>query len=122
LIRSLQLQLLSWLAALATLGAYTKGTLDAGLFAAAMVLGTLLFQARERLLGAPSPRGRRWVGDFLGATCAWGVVLLFRTQGAAARFPARLTLAALVVAALIPTFVFVSGRVARLVLARTRQP
>ena len=110
--RTFQLQLLSWLAALGTLGAHAKGTLDASLFAAAVVLGTLLLLARERLISPPIGRRARLAGELLGVLAAWGALVVFRAPGLAARFPPKLGASALVFAAMVPTMIFVLGRVA----------
>jgi hypothetical protein len=105
--RSLQIQVLSWLAALATLGAATKPTFDTILFATAFVFGTLLMHVRERMENvenkipvAPKLRGRA-----LGAMFAWGIVAIrhFTTI----HFPVRLSVSMLIAAAVIPTGIFV---------------
>ena len=103
--RSLQLQVLSWLAALASLGAATKPTFDTILFATAFVFGTLLMHVRERLEGK-QPVGPLLSGRALGAAFAWGVVALhhFATF---VKFPNRMTTSMLIAAAVIPTGIFV---------------
>lgn len=103
--RSLQLQVLSWLAALATLGAATKPTFDTILFATAFVFGTLLMHVRERLEGKQSTLPHL-SGRALGALFAWGVVAL-RHFAPMVRLPARMSVAMLIAAAVIPTGIFV---------------
>ncbi len=103
--RSLQLQVLSWLAALATLGAATKPTFDTILFATAFVFGTLLMHVRERLEGKQSTVAHLG-GRALGAVFAWGVVALHHFAPMV-RFPTRMTVPMLIAAAVIPTGVFV---------------
>ena len=102
--RSLQLQVLSWLAALATLGAATKPTFDTILFATAFVFGTLLMHVRERMEGklAAVPR---LSGRALGALFAWGIVALHH-YAPMIKFPNRMSVAMLIAAAVIPTGIF----------------
>jgi len=100
--RSTQIQVLSWLAGLASLGAATKPTFDTILFATAFVFGTLLMHVRERLDDAQSP-GQRLAGRVAGAMIAWGVVAVHHFTALGARFPARLSTAMLIAAAVVPT-------------------
>lgn len=115
--RSIQLQVLSWLAALATLGAATKPTFDTILFATAFVFGTLLMHVRERLEGK-LPLIPRLSGRAVGALIAWGVVAL-RHYATVIRFPNRLSVSMLIAAAVIPTGIF-AIETAMSVLARRR--
>lgn len=103
--RSLQLQVLSWLAALATLGAATKPTFDTILFAAAFVVGTLLMHVRERLEENKIAFKALMSGRVLGAMFAWGVVAL--RHFTALRFPPRMSVAMLIAAAVIPSGILV---------------
>lgn len=117
--RSTQLQVLSWLAALASLGAATKPTFDTILFATAFVFGTLLMHVRERLEG-PKPAAPRIAGTLLGGLIAWGFVAIRHFTAVGARFPARLSTAMLIAAAVVPTGIFVIECV--LTFARKRAP
>lgn len=102
--RSLQLQVLSWLAALATLGAATKPTFDTLLFATAFIFGTLLMHVRERLEDKVG-KTPRLVGHALGAAFVWGVVALRHLS--TLKFPPRMSVAMLIAAAVVPTGIFV---------------
>lgn len=123
--RSLQLQILSFLAALAALGAIAKPNIDTGLFACAFVLGTMLMQARDRVFGGETGKAaeRRGhiVGEMVGVIAAWGMALLRSTKWIAAHVPPRLTLTALIMAATVPSAIFVVGRVASLRARRRRR-
>lgn len=108
--RSLQVQILSWLAALATLGAATHPTFDTILFATAFVVGTLMMHVRERLEHPETRRAQRvghFLGRLLGASAAWAVVVVRHWTTLGQRFPARLSTAMLVAAAVIPTGIVV---------------
>ena len=59
--RSLQLQILTWLAGLAVVGAIARPSADAGLFAAAFVLGTALLRVRESWRWAELVQAKRAV-------------------------------------------------------------
>jgi hypothetical protein len=114
--RSLQIQVLSWLAALATLGAATKPTFDTLLFAAAFVLGTLLMHVRDRLEGKPQTIPHL-TGRAFGAVFAWAVVAL-RHFAPMIKFPPRMTVAMLIAAAVIPTGIFLVETSLALVVRR----
>lgn len=136
--RSLQNQLLAWLAALSVLGAALRPTFDTILFAIAFVFGTTMVFVRERL----EPRETRTVdslphlaGRLLGASIAWGVVGLRQFHGSAtggawthrlaalgARAPARLTTEVLIAAAAVPSAIvlFEGGRALLLRRGRAR--
>lgn len=103
--RSLQLQVLSWLAALSTLGAATKPTFDTLLFATAFVFGTLLMHVRERM-EEKQPVGPMLSGRALGVAFAWAAVAL-RHFAPVLKFPPRMTASILIAAAVIPTGIFV---------------
>jgi len=104
--RQTQLQVLSWLAALASLGAATKPTFDTILFATAFVFGTLLMHVRDRIDG-PKPVMPRIAGALLGALIAWGFVAVRHFTAIGALFPARMSTAMLIAAAVVPTGIFV---------------
>ena len=123
MIRSLQLQVLTWLAALAVLGAMGKSTLDTWLFAAAFVLGTLLLRVREgwkhaELAGkrsspwresvAPDIRDLRGLGESLGVMLAWGAALTRMHWSHDAQVPERLAVGTLVMAAIVPSLVLLT--------------
>ena len=120
--RSLQLQVLSWLAALASLGAATKPTFDTILFATAFVFGTLLMHVRERMEQGEGklPLGPKLTGRALGAAFAWGVVAV-RHFATMVKFPPRMSASMLIAAAVSPTGIFVV-ETALSVLARRRSP
>lgn len=101
--RSLQLQLLSFLAGLSTLGAVAHPTFDTILFATAFVFGTLLLHVRERL---EHRRGTTMgaIGKVIGAALPWGLAALRAwSPMVSSKFPPRLTAAMLVAAAIVPT-------------------
>ncbi len=100
--RTLQIQLLSWLAALATLGAAVHPTFDTILFAVAFVFGALVLHVRERLV-ADVPFVRMITGQIVGAVIAWGTVAVRAFSSLGARFPERLSAAMLIAAAVVPT-------------------
>jgi hypothetical protein len=104
--RSIQLQVLSWLAALASLGAAAKPSFDTILFATAFVFGTLLMHVRERLEDGPKPAAPRIAGRVVGALIAWGFVAVRHFTVIGARFPARLSTPMLIAAAVVPTGIF----------------
>jgi hypothetical protein len=118
--RSTQLQVLSWLAGLASLGAATKPTFDTILFATAFVFGTMLMHVRERLEGA-QPAGPRIAGRVLGAVIAWAFVAVRHFTVLGAQFPVRLTSAMLIAAAVVPTGI-VAIECALTYAARRRAP
>ncbi len=102
--KSLQLQVLSWLAGLATLGAALKPTFDTLLFAAAFVLGSILMHVRERLErieGEPKNAAHETIGKLLGVALAWGLVAA--RAFTALPLPARMSAAVLIAAAVVPT-------------------
>lgn len=108
--RSLQVQILSWLAALATLGAATRPTFDTILFATAFVVGTLMMHVRERLEHPETRHAQRFghlAGRVLGASAAWGVVAVRHFTTLGQRFPHRLSTPMLIAAAVIPTGIIV---------------
>lgn len=127
--RTIQIQVLSWLAALATLGAAVHPTFDTILFAVAFVFGALVLHVRERLVGE-TPFARVLAGQVVGAAMAWALVALRAFTAIGARFPAKLSAAMLVAAAVVPTGIVLvelalaaSRRVGRRVAARrTRVP
>lgn len=117
--RSLQLQVLSWLAALASLGAATRPTFDTILFAVAFAFGTLLMHVRERL-EEKQPLGPMLTGRALGAMFAWGAVAI-RHFAPLIEFPVRMTVPVLIAAAVIPTgILFVESALS--LRARRRPP
>lgn len=118
--RSTQITVLSWLAALASLGAATKPTFDTILFATAFVFGTLLMHVRERLEEGQQP-GPRLAGRVAGALFAWGFVVVRHFTALSAKFPPRLSTAMLIAAAVVPTGI-VAIEAALMVLARRRAP
>ena len=116
--RSLQLQVLTWLAALSVLGAMGKSTVDTWLFAAAFALGTVLLRVREgwkhaELAGkrdslwgqslTPEVRDLRALGESLGALLAWGAALARMHWPHVVHVPERLGVGTLVMAAIVPT-------------------
>jgi len=104
--RSLQVQLLSWLAALAILGAAMRPTFDTILFATAFVVGTVMMHVGERLAHPETRKASqvgRLAGRLLGASAAWGFVAMRHFTALGHRFPARLSTAVLIAAAVIPT-------------------
>jgi hypothetical protein len=111
--RSFQLQILTWLAGLAVVGALARPSLDTTLFAAAFVLGTALLRVRESWRWAElvqkgrafSPRVRdpRWLGDALGAAIAWSAAVTRARVPHVAWLPDRLDTATLALAAVFPT-------------------
>jgi hypothetical protein len=113
--RSLQLQLLGWLAALAVVGAIATPSTDAGLFAATFVVGAALLRVREswrweehverRRGSMRGLRDRRWMGDVLGASFAWSVVFARARFSGVSWIPRRLDIGTLVLAAAIPSVV-----------------
>jgi hypothetical protein len=110
---------LSWLAALASLGAATKPTFDTILFATAFVFGTLLMHVRERLEEDQLP-GPRLAGRVEGAMLAWGFVAVRHFTMLGAKFPPRLSTAMLIAAAVVPTGV-VAIEAALMFVARRRR-
>lgn len=122
--RSLQVQILSWLAALATLGAATRPTFDTILFATAFVVGTLMMHVRERLEHPETRKASqvgRAFGRVLGASAAWGAVALRHYSALGHRFPTRLSTAMLIAAAVVPTGIaLVEGALA--LIARRARP
>ena len=132
--RSLQLQLLSWLAGMALVGAIARPSVDAGLFAAAFVLGVSLLRVREswrwaelvegRRAGAdrssaPGVRDRRVLGDLIGACVAWGAVVARAKLPHLGVLPERLDAPTLAIAAAVPSTVLVL-RVANAIRRRAR--
>ena len=121
MLRSLQLQLLTWLAALAVVGMIVKPTLDTGLFAVAFALGTALLRIREHMktkdevprresqfgnaIGLKSRRDTRILGEALGAALAWLAVGARFHWREVALVPARLDVATLTLSALVPSTV-----------------
>ncbi|MGZ5969548.1 MAG: hypothetical protein ACXWP4_17870 [Polyangiales bacterium] len=120
--RSLQLQILSFLAALATLGAALRPTFDTLLFAVAFVFGTLLMQVRDRL------EKRRegtlgMLGKVLGAALPWAFAATRAWSHVGSRLPARLTPSVIVAAAVVPTGIFLFDAIRALLnRAPARQP
>ena len=103
--RSLQLQLLAWLAALAAIGAVAKPNLDTLLFAVAFGLGTCLLRAREYWREDRLRPRDRIVGETFGAMVAWGAALGRHAMPDLSRVPARLDAPTLVLAAIIPSVI-----------------
>ena len=103
--RSLQLQLLAWLAALAAIGAVEKPNLDTLLFAVAFVLGTGLMRAREHWKqDEERMRARdRLPGEAIATAIAWGAALLRSLAPEILHVPARLNAPTLALAAVIPS-------------------
>lgn len=100
--RSLQTQALTWLAALATIVAVALPSTDRGLFAAALLLGAVLANAREQI-AARRGKLRVLAGDALGAALAWAFVAARADAKLGARMPTRLSVGVCVVAAALPT-------------------
>jgi hypothetical protein len=103
--RSLQTQALTWLAALATIVAVAVPSTDRGLFAAALLLGAVLANAREHV-AARRGKLRVVVGDAIGATLAWAFVAARAGTRLGALVPTKLTVGVCVVAAVLPTIAF----------------
>jgi len=118
--RSTQITVLSWLAALASLGAATRPTFDTILFATAFVFGTLLMHVRERLEEGQQP-GPRLAGRVIGALFAWGFVAVRHFTALSAKFPPRLSTAMLIAAAVVPSGIF-AIEAALMFMARRRAP
>jgi hypothetical protein len=117
--RSLQLQILSWLAALATLGAAMRPTFDTILFAVAFVFGGLLMHVRERF-ERTGPLKPILIGKALGVVVAWSAVLIRAFTPLGALAPAKMSPAVLVAIAVIPTGIFLV-EVALVLLERGRR-
>jgi hypothetical protein len=136
LLRSLQLQLLTWLAALAVVGMIVKPTLDTGLFAVAFALGTALLRIREHMkakdevprresqfgnaIGLKSRRDTRIFGEALGAALAWCAVAARFRFAHVALVPARLDVATLALAAIVPSTMLLFGALTALRARRAR--
>lgn len=116
--RTLQLQILTWFAAMAVIGAIARPSLDTGLFAGAFVVGTVLLRIRESwkwaeqsqkrssLFGRatlPEIRDRRVIGDALGVALAWGAALIRLKFPQIAHLPDRLDASTLILAATVPS-------------------
>jgi hypothetical protein len=120
--RSLQLQILSFFAALAALGAALKPTTDTLLFAAAFVLGTLLMQVRDRMAGRRDGKLGA-LGMTLGALLPWGFAALRAWTSLGSHLPARLSTSAIIAAAVVPTGILFVDAVRALRAPRpARQP
>lgn len=102
MLRSLQTQILTWLAALATIGAVAIPSTDHALFAAVLLLGAVLANAREHVLAR---RGRLAVvaGDLIGVALVWAFAFARTSTSLGARVPPRLSGGVCVVAAALPT-------------------
>ena len=136
MLRSLQLQLLTWLASLAVVGMIVKPTLDTGLFAVAFALGTALLRIREHMktkdevprreslfgnaVGLKSRRDLRIFGEAAGAALAWMAVFARLHWQQVALVPARLDVATLSLAAIVPSTVLVFAAVTALRARRAR--
>jgi hypothetical protein len=106
--RALQLQVLSWLAALATLGAASRPNFDTILFAVAFVFGALVLHVRERLFGDTKPL-RTIAGQAIGTALAWSVVSAraVATTRFPSSFPKAMSTALLAASAIVPTGILV---------------
>jgi hypothetical protein len=136
LVRSLQLQLLTWLASLAVIGMIARPTLDHGLFAVAFALGTALLRIREHMkakdeaprreslfgnaTGLQSRRDLRIFGDAIGAALAWAAVGARHHWNATTLVPARIDVAALTLAALVPSTALLFAALSALRARRAR--
>ena len=136
MLRSLQLQLLTWLASLAVVGMIAKPTLDTGLFAVAFALGTALLRIREHMMakeevprreslfgnaiGLKSRRDLRIFGEALGAAVAWTAVAARFHWQQVALVPARLDVATLSLAAIVPSTVLLFAAITPLRARRAR--
>ena len=119
--RSLQVQILSWLAALSILGAAIRPSFDTILFATAFVVGTLMMHVHERLQHPEVRRTRALghaVGRVLGASVAWLAVALLHWS--MVRLPARLTAPMLIAAAVVPTGIVLIEGVSALLARREK--
>jgi hypothetical protein len=119
--RSLQLQVLSFLAALAALGAALRPTTDTLLFAAAFVFGTLLMQVRDRMSGRRDGKLGA-LGMAVGAALPWAFAAARAWSTIGSHLPARLTPAVIVAAAIVPTGILFVDAVRALRAPRTREP
>ena len=121
--RSLQVQILAWLAALSILGAATRPSFDTILFATAFVVGTLMMSVRERLKPAESRtigQPKHLVGRILGASLAWAAVGMRHGTSLSASFPTRLSTSMLIAAAVIPSGIVVLEGVLMLLARREK--
>ena len=98
MVKAFQVQLLTWLAALAVFGAIARPTFDTLLFAAAFALGTVLLRLREDGGGA---RGRV-IGEALGVLVAFGAAAARACLPTIALVPARLDARTLLLSAIVP--------------------
>lgn len=119
--RSLQLQILSFFAALAALGAAMKPTTDTLLFAAAFVLGTLLMQVRDRMAGRRDGK-LGTLGMVIGAMLPWAFAAMRAWSSLAAHLPARLSTSAIIAAAVVPTGILCVDAVQAVRALRGREP
>ena len=136
MLRSLQLQLLTWLASLAVIGMIAKPTLDTGLFAVAFALGTVLLRMREHMkakeevprresqfgnaVGLASRRDLRIFGEAIGAALAWAAVGARFHWQQGALVPSRIDVPTLSLAALVPSTVLVLAAITALRARRAR--
>jgi hypothetical protein len=100
--RSLQTQILTWLSTLATIAAAAKPNTDHALFAAVLLLGTVLANARLHLVARKGKLGPL-VGAAIGAAIPWAFALLRTHAPLAGIAPTSMTAGALVVSAALPT-------------------
>lgn len=116
--RALQLQILTWLAGIAVVGAIARPSLDGALFAGAFVVGTALLRVRESWKWAemaanrssalargtlPDVRDRRVLGDSIGVIVAWSAAVARMHWPSVAHLPNRLDVGTLVLAATLPS-------------------
>lgn len=110
--RSLQLQLLTWLAALSVVGAILRPSTDTALFAGAFALGTLMFQIRDRMAPPserePISRRARISGEAIGVAIALGAAFARMAWPAASLIPPRIDVGVLALAAIVPSMVLLA--------------